>query len=119
MTPRDEAVATGDQENLHHLHHDHVHHHHGLPLLPRPSNDDRDPLRWTRGLKLAALIATAFVNFTANFAGSGLSVAVPVLEQQFRKDAAQVNALLTVDCTTFNHRCRADNRYSSTSYSLG
>lgn len=105
MASGDEAVAMNDQENLQHQHYDHVHHHHGLPLLPRPSNDDQDPLRWPRGLKITALIATAFVNFTANFAGSGLSVAVPVLEQQFRKDASQVNALLTVHWTTLNHRC--------------
>lgn len=69
---------------------------HGLPLLPRPTDDERDPLRWSRRLKLMALGATAFVNFTANFAGSGLSVAAPVLEVQFHKTANQVNALMTV-----------------------
>jgi hypothetical protein len=70
--------------------------HHGLPLLPRPIDDERDPLRWSQRLKLIALGATAFVNFTANFAGSGLSVAAPVLEVQFHKPANQVNALMTV-----------------------
>ena len=70
--------------------------HHGLPLLPRPTDDERDPLRWSRRLKLMALGATAFVNFTANFAGSGLSVAAPVLEMQFHKTANQTNALMTV-----------------------
>ncbi|CAN9344570.1 unnamed protein product [Alternaria alternata] len=69
--------------------------HHGLPLLPRPTDDERDPLRWSQRLKLIALGATAFVNFTANFAGSGLSVAAPVLEVQFHKTANQVNALMT------------------------
>ncbi|KAF2496528.1 MFS transporter [Lophium mytilinum] len=69
--------------------------HHGLPLLPRPTDDERDPLRWPRSLKLAALIATAFVNFTANFAGAGLSVASPVLQAQFHKTPNQVNSLLT------------------------
>ncbi|KAH6852790.1 hypothetical protein AA0119_g11412 [Alternaria tenuissima] len=68
---------------------------HGLPLLPRPTDDERDPLRWSRRLKLMALGATAFVNFTANFAGSGLSVAAPVLEMQFHKTANQTNALMT------------------------
>ncbi|KAH7357401.1 putative MFS transporter [Pyrenochaeta sp. MPI-SDFR-AT-0127] len=47
--------------------------HHGLPLVPQPTQDEKDPLRWPRTLKLAALAATAFVNFTANFAGAGLS----------------------------------------------
>ncbi|KAJ4310731.1 hypothetical protein N0V94_008305 [Neodidymelliopsis sp. IMI 364377] len=72
-----------------------VAHHHGLPLLPQPSGDDRDPLRWPRKLKLTALAATAFFNFTANFAGAGLSVATPVLQAQFQKSANQVNAVLT------------------------
>lgn len=67
-----------------------------LPLLPRPSEDEKDPLRWPRSLKLAALAATASFNFTANFAGSGLSVATPVLQAQFGKTASEVNSLLTV-----------------------
>ncbi|KAH7558604.1 hypothetical protein BM1_04741 [Bipolaris maydis] len=44
-----------------------VAHHHGLPLLPQPSDDYRDPLRRPRKLKLAAFAATAFFNFTGNF----------------------------------------------------
>lgn len=70
--------------------------HHGLPLLPHPTEDERDPLRWPRGLKIAALCATAFVNFTANFAGAGFSVATPMLEAQFHKTPNQINSLLTV-----------------------
>ena len=73
-----------------------AHHHHRLPLLPPPSDDDRDPLRWPRKIKLTAFAATAFFNFTGNFASAGLSVATPVLEGQFRKSPHQVNALLTV-----------------------
>ncbi|KAF2801514.1 MFS transporter [Mytilinidion resinicola] len=69
--------------------------HHGLPLIPHPTDDERDPLRWPRSLKLAALGATAFANFTANFAGAGLSVATPVLQAQFHKTPNQVNGLLT------------------------
>ncbi|KAJ4286512.1 hypothetical protein N0V90_013212 [Kalmusia sp. IMI 367209] len=69
--------------------------HHGLPLLPHPTQDERDPLRWPRGLKIAALGATACFNFTANFAGSGLTVGTPVLEAQFHKTPNRVNALLT------------------------
>lgn len=70
--------------------------HHGLPLLPQPTRDPRDPLRTHRGLKLAALGATAFTNFTANFAGAGLSVATPQLQAQFGKSPNEVNWLLTV-----------------------
>lgn len=70
--------------------------HHGLPLLPHPSDDVRDPLRWPRYTKIAALVVTAFVNFTANFAGAGFSVATTVLEKEFDKSQNQINALLTV-----------------------
>lgn len=70
--------------------------HHGLPLLPHPSEDVKDPLRWSRGVKLASLFATSFFNFTANFAGAGLSVATVILEHQFNKTPNQVNSLLTV-----------------------
>jgi hypothetical protein len=90
--------------------------HHGLPLLPQPSGDERDPLRWPRKLKLAALTATTFFNFTANFAGSGLSVATPMLQAQFQKSANQVNAVLTVSIPSrayFLWACR--NAYASNS----
>ena len=70
-----------------------------LPLMPRPTENAKDPLRWPRTLKLAALFATAFVNFTANFAGAGLSVATPELQAQFHKTPAQVNSLLTVSAS--------------------
>jgi hypothetical protein len=75
--------------------------HHGLPPLPRPTDDERDPLRWSQLLKLVALGATAFVNFTANFASSDLSVATLVLQMQFHKTANQVNALMTVSHLCF------------------
>jgi hypothetical protein len=70
--------------------------HHGLALVPRPSEDPRDPLRWPRWLKIVALGATAFTNFTSNFAGSGLSVATVLLGKEFDKTDGQINALLTV-----------------------
>ncbi len=71
-------------------------HHHGLVLLPPPSDDPRDPLRWPKGIKIAALLATAIANFTANFAATGLSVAAQVLAMQYQKSATDVNALLSV-----------------------
>ncbi|KKA27175.1 hypothetical protein TD95_004307 [Thielaviopsis punctulata] len=71
------------------------HVHHGLSLWPPPSSDPADPLRWPRYCKILALLSTAMFNFTANFAGSGLSVATVVLEMQFHKTAGQVNNLLT------------------------
>ncbi len=70
--------------------------HHGLVLLPPPSDNPRDPLRWPKWIKIAALLATAIANFTANFAGTGLSVAAPALAMQYHKSANDVNGLLSV-----------------------
>jgi hypothetical protein len=72
------------------------HHHHGLVLLPPPSEDTRDPLRWPQWIKIAALVATAAANFTANFAATGLSVAAQLLAVRYEKSANDVNALLSV-----------------------
>lgn len=72
------------------------HRHHGLALIPPPSADDQDPLRWPQWLKRAALFATAMTNFTSNFAAAGLSVATILLEHEYSKTASQVNAVLTV-----------------------
>jgi hypothetical protein len=70
--------------------------HHGLGFWPPPSDDENDPLRWPRRAKVLALVAMAFFNFAANFAGAGLSVASVLLEAEFQKTEQQVNALLTV-----------------------
>ncbi len=70
--------------------------HHGLLLLPPPSDDPKDPLRWPQWLKVAALLSTALANFTANFAGAGLSVASQVLAMQYQRSSYDINALLSV-----------------------
>jgi len=70
--------------------------HHGLLLLPPPSDDPKDPLRWPQWLKVAALLSTALANFTANFAGAGLSVASQVLAMQYERSSNDINALLSV-----------------------
>ncbi|TLS29317.1 hypothetical protein PpBr36_00008 [Pyricularia pennisetigena] len=70
--------------------------HNGVQLIPRPLGAD-DPLRWPRSVKLAALFSSALTNFTANFAGSGLSVSVNILMAQFNKTANEVNALMTLN----------------------
>ena len=72
------------------------HPHHNIQLLPTPSDDPRDPLRWPQWLKIAGLLSTAIANFTANFAGTGLSVAAQILAMQYHKSANDVNALLSV-----------------------
>lgn len=79
----------------HDLHPATQHRHHGLSLIPRPSQDVNDPLRWPRWVKIIALAVTAMTNFTANFAGAGLSVAAPQLQQDLHKNASQVNNLMT------------------------
>lgn len=77
------------------------HHHHNLQLLPAPSADPKDPLRWPQWLKIAALLSTAIANFTANFAGTGLSVAAQILAMQYHKSPNDVNALLSVGSGLF------------------
>ncbi|KKY18080.1 putative mfs transporter [Phaeomoniella chlamydospora] len=69
--------------------------HHGLAFWPPPSDHPDDPLRWPRWMKIVALVAVSLSNFTANFAGSGFSVAEQILMQQFQKNHSQVNSLLT------------------------
>jgi hypothetical protein len=70
--------------------------HQGLPLLPTPTQDERDPLRWPVWLKRCAIITTSMTNFVTNMAGSGLSVAVPELMQEYRKPESAAVQLLTV-----------------------
>ncbi|OJJ65701.1 hypothetical protein ASPBRDRAFT_139532 [Aspergillus brasiliensis CBS 101740] len=67
----------------------------GLPLIPNPTQDKRDPLRWPIWLKRCAIITTSMTNFVANMAGSGLSVAVPELIQEYHKPESAVVQLLT------------------------
>ncbi len=74
----------------------HHHQNHGLALLPPPSDDPRDPLRWPKWIKVAALAATALANFTANFAASGLSVAAMDVAAKYDRSAHDVNALMSV-----------------------
>ncbi|GIJ92141.1 hypothetical protein Asppvi_011117 [Aspergillus pseudoviridinutans] len=67
----------------------------GLPLLPTPTQDERDPLRWPVWLKRCAIITTSMTNFVTNMAGSGLSVAVPELMQEYHKPESGAVQLLT------------------------
>ncbi|KAL3428645.1 major facilitator superfamily domain-containing protein [Aspergillus tetrazonus] len=67
----------------------------GLPLLPTPTQDERDPLRWPIWLKRCAIITTSMTNFVTNMAGSGLSVAVPNLMQEYHKPESAAVQLLT------------------------
>ncbi|KAH1547842.1 hypothetical protein KXX57_002236 [Aspergillus fumigatus] len=69
--------------------------HHGLPLLPNPTQDERDPLRWPVWLKRCAIVTTSMTNFVTNMAGAGLSVAVPELIQEYHKPESAVVQLLT------------------------
>ncbi|KAF4548418.1 Nonribosomal peptide synthetase-like protein [Elsinoe fawcettii] len=69
--------------------------HRGISLWPQPTADPKDPLRWPRRTKVVAAVLTSLANFTANFSGAGLSVAITLLQQQFDKTPNQINALLT------------------------
>lgn len=70
--------------------------HRGLQLIPVPTDDPGDPLRWPSWLKLSVILSTSLVNFVSNMGGAGLSVAVPVLMQQLQRSQAEVTQLLTV-----------------------
>ncbi|PNS14336.1 hypothetical protein CAC42_6849 [Sphaceloma murrayae] len=69
--------------------------HEGISLWPRPTRNPRDPLRWPQRTKIAITVVVSLVNFTANFAAGGLSVAIPILSQEFQRTPSQVTALLT------------------------
>ncbi len=70
--------------------------HHGISLFPVPSDDPRDPLRWSRPLKISALLAAALTNFVANWTGASPSVAIPLFIAEFQKTPNVVNGLLSV-----------------------
>ncbi|KAL3482686.1 major facilitator superfamily domain-containing protein [Aspergillus germanicus] len=69
----------------------------GLQLLPTPTNHPRDPLRWPSWLKSSVILSTSLANFVSNVGGSGLSVAVPLLMQEFHRSQVDVTRLLTLN----------------------
>ena len=74
--------------------------HHGIALWPVPSTDPTDPIRWSRPLKVVAFLAASLCNFTANVSGAGVSVAIPMFIEDFRKSANEVNGLVAVGSLT-------------------
>ncbi|KAL3439839.1 major facilitator superfamily domain-containing protein [Aspergillus insuetus] len=69
----------------------------GLDLIPAPTDHPRDPLRWPSWLKLSVILSTSFANFVSNLGGSGLSVAVPLLMQEFQRSQGDITRLLTLN----------------------
>ncbi|KAJ5605339.1 hypothetical protein N7510_010493 [Penicillium lagena] len=69
--------------------------HHHLQLIPFPTNDPKDPLRWPFGLKIAAIVVTSLHNFVSNMGGSGISVALPLLMEEFHKSQSEATQVLT------------------------
>ncbi|RHZ45161.1 uncharacterized protein CDV56_103435 [Aspergillus thermomutatus] len=69
----------------------------GLQLIPSPTDDPQDPLRWPSWLKLSVILSTSLANFVSNMGGAGLSVAVPLLMQQFQRSQGDVTQLLTLN----------------------
>ncbi|KAJ5787444.1 hypothetical protein N7457_002434 [Penicillium paradoxum] len=70
---------------------------HDVPLIPFPTNDRKDPLRWPFALKLAAIVTTSLVNCVSNMGGSGISVAIPLLMQEFHKSQSDATQVLTLN----------------------
>ncbi|CAI7604350.1 unnamed protein product [Penicillium crustosum] len=69
--------------------------HHHIQLIPTPTNDPKDPLRWPFGLKVAAIVVTSLHNFVSNMGGSGISVAIPLLMEEFHKSQSEATQVLT------------------------
>lgn len=67
-----------------------------FPLIPFPTNDPKDPLRWPFSLKIAAIVVTSLANFISNMGGAGISVAIPLLMAQFQKSETDATQVLTV-----------------------
>ena len=70
--------------------------HHHIQLIPTPTNDPKDPLRWPFGLKVAAIVVASLHNFVSNMGGSGISVAIPLLMEEFHKSQSEATQVLTV-----------------------
>jgi hypothetical protein len=73
-----------------------IRNHHGLELSPAPCDDPRDPLRWSRSLKYAAIAAASLTNFVGNITCAGPATATRILQAEFGKSAERVNDLLSV-----------------------
>lgn len=65
-------------------------------LHPTPTDSPRDPLRWPFWLRCTAVVVTSLANFVGNMAGAGISIAIPVLMQEFHKSQSDATQVLTV-----------------------
>lgn len=70
-------------------------------LHPTPTDSPRDPLRWPFWLRCIAVVVTSLANFVGNMAGAGISVAIPVLMQEFHKSQSDATQVLTVRAPRF------------------
>ncbi|KUL86056.1 hypothetical protein ZTR_06508 [Talaromyces verruculosus] len=64
-------------------------------LHPTPTESLRDPLRWPFWLRCTAVVVTSLANLVGNMAGAGISVAIPVLMQEFHKSQSDATQVLT------------------------
>ena len=72
-----------------------------MVLVPRPSEDPNDPLRWSALKKHAAFGSICALAFLSAFSVGGLSPAFYVLSQEFHMDIDKVTGLLTWPTLTF------------------
>ncbi|KAJ5715367.1 uncharacterized protein N7483_012548 [Penicillium malachiteum] len=70
---------------------------HDFALLPFPTNDPKDPLRWPSGLKFVAILVTSSANFVSNIGGAGISVAIPLLMEEYHKSQSGATQVLTLN----------------------
>ena len=70
-------------------------------LYPTPTDSPEDPLRWPFWLRCTDVVVTSLANFVGNMAGAGISVAIPVLMQEFQKSQSSATQVLTVRAPLF------------------
>ena len=75
--------------------HHHEHSDTGVVLVPTPSEDPNDPLRWSRLKKLTAFVIVNSFAFMVSFMIGGLSQGFFILSKEFDEPIPKIAGLLT------------------------
>jgi hypothetical protein len=92
-------------------------------LVPQPSEDPHDPLNWSTGWKLGAIVASSFVSFTQGFGPLSLAPMFGDYIEAFHcslADAVQFTgvAILVLGFSNFIWYCPKVAREREVTYSL-
>ncbi|KAL6241046.1 hypothetical protein RBB50_011949 [Rhinocladiella similis] len=66
-----------------------------LVLIPQPSEDPNDPLRWPRWKKMMPLVLVNFFAFMVSYVITGLSTGFVLLREEFNQSTASITNLLS------------------------